>query len=335
MATFTKRGIRWRVQVRRGEFYEQKTFAKRADGEKWARDIETSIDKGTHEDRQQADSISLGDALKRYSESVTPGKKSARQEFSRIKRWRRDPLALIALGQVKPADIAAWRDQRLAAGTSPTTVRTDLALISHIYTVARREWSIPVQNPVKDTRLPAPARGRERRLEPGEETRLLEACRADPDGKGKAVATTPWLEAAVRLAIATAMRQGELVSLLWADVDWINRTAFLRDTKNGSVSRVPLSRDAIVTLLAIKITDDPRVLPTSGPAIGQAFEHARLRAKIEGLRFHDLRHEATARLFERSDLRDLEIQMITGHKTASMMRRYANLRAIDLAARLD
>ena len=123
--------------------------------------------------------------------------------------------------------------------------------------------------------------------------------------------------------------------MLWEDVDWQGRTALLRDTKNGDNRRVPLSKTAIVTLLAIPVTADPRVLPTSATALGESWKHARRRAGLDTLHFHDLRHEATARLFERSELRDIEIATITGHKTHAMLKRYANLRTSDLAAKLD
>lgn len=336
MATFEKRGSSWRAKVRRAGLPPiVRTFDTKTEAQRWATNIEAQADTGILQDQLSADAVTLHDALARYARDVTPSKKGARQEASRIKRWQRHELAGLPLGQIRASHLASWRDTRLKAGTSPTTIRTDLALISHLYTTARKEWSIPVTNPCADVRLPAPARGRDRRLEGDEEKRLLEACRPYPDENGKSVTQTPWLAPAVELAIATAMRLGELVSLKWQDVDWQARTAFLRDTKNGDVRRVPLSKAAIVTLLAIPLTTDPRVLPTSEAAISQAWGHAVKRAKISGLRFHDLRHEATARLFERSDLRDIEIASITGHKTHAMLKRYANLRAADLAARLD
>ena len=57
-------------------------------------------------------------------------------------------------------------------------------------------------------------------------------------------------------------------------------------------------------------------------------------ADCADLRFHDLRHEATSRLFERTKLSDIEISRITGHKDPRVLRRYSNLRGSDLAAKL-
>jgi integrase len=58
-------------------------------------------------------------------------------------------------------------------------------------------------------------------------------------------------------------------------------------------------------------------------------------AQCVDLRFHDLRHEATSRLYERTTLTDLQIAKITGHKTISMLARYANLRGSELALKLS
>ena len=57
------------------------------------------------------------------------------------------------------------------------------------------------------------------------------------------------------------------------------------------------------------------------------------RAKIEDFRFHDLRHEATSRFFEKR-LNVMEVAAITGHKDLRMLQRYTHLRAEDLAVKL-
>jgi integrase len=133
------------------------------------------------------------------------------------------------------------------------------------------------------------------------------------------------------------MRQGELVGLMWADIDFERRTAILRETKNGTTRSVPLSSTAQAVLrpLALAANGVGAVFAIEvGRAVTHAFAKACTKAGIENLHFHDLRHEATSRLFERTDLRDIEIASITGHKTMAMLQRYAHLRASDLANRL-
>ena len=68
-------------------------------------------------------------------------------------------------------------------------------------------------------------------------------------------------------------------------------------------------------------------------SISQAFERVCKAAGITGLTFHDLRHEATSRLFEKG-LGLMEVASITGHKTVQMLKRYTHLRAEDLVGRL-
>ena len=164
-------------------------------------------------------------------EEVTPLKKGAEPETNRLNLMMRHPLARRFVAGVRGVDIARWRDQRLHKVT-PATVKRDLVLLGHVFEVARKEWGIYVHNPVRDIKLPPGGRPRDRRLQPGEETRLFDACRE---------ARNHWLLPMVQLAIETAMRQGELLRLRWEHIDLNRRTAHLPDTKNGESRTVPLS----------------------------------------------------------------------------------------------
>ena len=117
---------------------------------------------------------------------------------------------------------------------------------------------------------------------------------------------------------------------------WTSAVAFahLPDTKNGEARSVPLSSTAIQTLRALPRSLHGQVFPgLTTEAVKRAFARAVRRAGIEDLRFHDLRHEATSRLFERG-LNIMEVASITGHKDLRMLRRYTHLKAEDLARKL-
>ena len=130
------------------------------------------------------------------------------------------------------------------------------------------------------------------------------------------------------------MRQGEIVHLRWEHIDLTRRTAHLPDTKNGEPRTVPLSRAAIETLRALPRSLHGDVFPgLTTEAIKRSFSRATRRAQIVDFRFHDLRHEATTRLFERG-LNIMEVSSVTGHKDLRMLRRYTHLRAEDLAQKL-
>jgi integrase len=212
---------------------------------------------------------------------------------------------------------------------APATVIRELNTISHAIEIATREWGLWLpRNPVKIVRRPRAPAGRKRRLELGEEGRLLAAC---DEGRGAL------LKPLIILAIETAMRRSELLGLRWVDIDLTARVAHLSMTKNGESRNVPLSHRAIEVLQHLKAThagQATRVFPMSGNAVRLAFERLRARGQLNDLHFHDLRHEAISRLFERG-LNIAEVSTISGHKELRMLQRYTHLRAADLAKRLD
>ncbi len=355
MATFEQRESGWwQAKVRRkGHAPKSKTFEKKADAETWARDIENKMDRGIFEDRREAETTTLRTALERYEREVTSKKKAQRQEKNFIKHWleRRD-FADKSLASLKSSDFASFRDARLEI-VSSQTVRHELKLIAHLYSVANKEWGITCDNPVRNIKMPAQSKSRERRLSAEEERYLLFAAEnsgaIDKDGKSRA---NQWIAPIIRFALATAMRQGEILMLTWKHIDKEKRTATLDDTKNGERRVVPLSPSALAVLEALPRTLRGPVFSTTKEALVQSWKRAVKRAQrlysedcdassteadpdfLVDLTFHDLRHEATSRLFEGGKLGMMEIAKITGHKTLSMLQRYTHLDAADIAAKL-
>lgn len=332
MATFRKRGpYQWQAQVRkRGYPPQTNTFETRAAAEKWARTIEHEISQGIFIPRTAAESTTLLELLERYLKEITPSKKSADSETARIGAFMSHPLATRIVASIRGADIARYRDERLTQ-VSPSTVKRDLVILSHLFEIARKEWAIHTPNPVREIKLPPSAKPRNRRLQSGincvdnEEKQLLQACKQSRN---------PYLVPVVILALETAMRQSELVNLQWEHVNLDRRVAHLPDTKNGEARTVPLSTVAIEILRTLPPSGNTNVFyDLTTEAIKQAFTRATRRAKLDNLRFHDLRHEATTRLFERG-LNIMEVASITGHKDLRMLRRYTHLKAEDLAKKL-
>lgn len=345
MATVRRRGERWQAQVRRQGFPEtSKTFSTKTAADRWARKIEQEMDAGIYVDRSEAESTTLHDALSRYLRDVTTRKKSAKREGDRIRAWQARPLARRTLAALRGADFAKYRDDLRAQGLAENTIRLDLALIAHLFEVARKEWGLTgLGNPVRDIRMPAGSRERDRRLSPGEWDRLvvaLDQCR------------NFFVRPVVEIALATAMRQSEILGLDWSRIDLERRTAHIPDTKNGTARTVPLSLGALGVLRALPRSLDGRVFRITQDSLTHAFSDAVARARrryeeeckenrvpadprlLIDLRFHDLRHEATSRLFERG-LNIMEVASISGHKTLGMLRRYTHLKAEDLARKLE
>jgi len=326
MATLEKRGDFWRVKIRRkGYPIQTRSFDTKATAERWARDIENEMDKGVFIDRTESEKNTLRDVLSRYHDEVTPLKRGASAEAPRLRAMMLRPIAEIKIAALSSSVIAKYRDARLKE-VAGATVNKELNLIAHALETARREWGIHIaENPVRLVRRPQGAKPRDRRLHGDEEQRLLGAC---------ADARNPFLLPVVKLAIETAMRQGEIVSLDWKHVDLKKCIAYLPETKNGEARGVPLSSAAITTIRALPQSLSGNLFPgITAEAIKRAFMRACARAELEDFRFHDLRHEATSRLFEKG-LNPMEVASITGHKTLQMLKRYTHLRAEDLVKKL-
>lgn len=324
MASITRRGDHYQAKVRRrGHPTQSATFRTKAAAERWARKIETGVDDGRPSHSADAKRLTLADALDRYARDVTPKKRSSVRELGRIKAWKAHHLAQRLLVEVRAADLAAYRDARLAVGAAANTIRLELALLSNVFTIARREWGLPgLPNPVVDTSKPSTiGTARTRRLKAGEEARLLWAARRGPR----------WLAPLIILSIETAMRRGELVSLRDGMIE--GDVVTLPITKNGHPRRVPLSPRAQVALARIRKAQGGKLMLPRGDGITHAFTAAVRAAKCTGLRFHDLRREATSRLFERG-LSLPEVASITGHLTWAMLAVYTKPRAEDLVRKL-
>ncbi|WP_438393607.1 site-specific integrase [Caballeronia sp. DA-9] len=338
MAGIWKRGNYWRAYIRRQGYPQQnRSFDTRTEAEAWARGIECEMDRGIFVDRTQAELNTFGDLLKRYAEEVSPHKKGGAGEILRIRKLRTESLAEYKVAALTSKVMAEYRDSRLRQ-VSGSTVNRELTLIGHVLTIARKEWGIPIKaNPVSEIRRPKENRARTRRLFNDEEKRLLaelapsrrdENRRFEPGG-----CRNKWVLPAVVLAIETAMRRSEILSLHWPDVFLDERFVRLHDSKNGEPRDVPLSTRAAATLAALPHDPDGQVFPITGEALKKAFTRACERAGIANLHFHDLRHEATSRIAERLD-NILELSAVTGHKTLQMLKRYYHPRAIDLARKL-
>lgn len=319
---------KWQAQVRRRGFRPAvNSFKTKVEADRWARLLESEIDRGVFVDRSEAERVTIGELIDRYLAEITPLKKSARNDAQRLKFLKRH-FGAFSAAALKSSHVATYRDIRLQAGLSGSSVIKEINSVSHLLDVAIKDWNVPLQsNPAKLVRRPAAARGRERRLRPGEESRLLLTCETS---------NAAMLAPVVRFALATGMRMGEMLSLEWRNVDFEQSVATLPDTKTGESRQVPLSNAAVTAITALpRHIRDGRVFWrwSRADSLENAWRRAVSKAGIDDLRFHDLRHEAVSRLFELG-LNPMEVAAISGHKTLQMLKRYTHLRAADLAKKL-
>jgi len=326
MASIRFRSHKWQARIsRKGEQSLVKTFQSREDAERWARSIEVEWDKGTYQNTHQAQKTTFGELIERYLREVTPTLRSKDEDTYRLKAILRRPIAKINTLLLNSGRISKYRDERLKEVSAGTVIR-ELAYFSSIINHARREWDINIANPVLLVRKPPSPQGRNRVLTHEEEKRLLHAC--EPKAN-RNIYTLPF----VVLALETAMRRGEILSLRWGNINFQKRTAYLALTKNGESRTVPLSNRAIETLQALPRSIDGRVLPVNFAALETNFKRARERADLRDLRIHDLRHTAATRLAEKLP-NLLELSAVTGHKSLSSLQRYFHPSAEQLAQKI-
>lgn len=312
MATIRKRGSKFQVQVRRAGFQSAtKTFERLTEAKAWARQREILFDQGEAGNQKPAQ-IRLADILKRYLEEVTPTKKSAAGEARRINYLLKDNISAIFLSELSPKRLADFRDRRSRDGLR--TAAYDLQVIRHALNIASSEWGIYLKvNPVEQIRLPKPPKPRERRVTSSEYENLLLEAKAS---------RSKYMYPLIVLAVETGMRLGELLKLQWSDFDEQDRILSIRDTKNGEDRVVPLSITAFDILSALEC-DNSSLFETNYHAVKSAWQRLCKRAGIENLRFHDLRHEAISRFFEKG-MTLPEVTMLSGHKTKTQALRYAH-----------
>lgn len=326
MATLRKRSNgHWQARVRKANQSITKTFINKVDAERWAKQIEVELDKGSFVNLGLAERTTFAEIIDRYITEVLPTMRGGKADHIRLKALGRRPIAKQNMAALTPQKIAQHRDERLKE-VAPATVIRELSYFSSIITHAQKEWGININNPVALVSKPKNPQGRSRILDATETNALFEKLK--PIGR-----RSIWMLPLVKLALETAMRRGELLGLRWENIDLKRRTIFLHLTKNGTSRTVPLSTSAIEILTDMPRCIDGRVFPVTHEVVSQAFNRARNRAGIKDIRFHDLRHMAITRLSEKLP-NLIELSAVSGHKSLAMLKRYYHPNAEQLAEKL-
>jgi len=325
MATIRKRGDKYEVQIRRsGLQHVSKSFHALKDAKAWARHMEVQADR--HElpsDPKALQQVTLGELVARYRDTISSQKRSSDREWFMLSTLLAHPVSRKRLSEVTGSDFAAYRDQRLQ-DIKPASVKRELAPVRHLFEVARDEWGLPIkENPLARLQFKGADRRRERRLRPRELDRLIEAAK---------VRRNSLVVPIIRLAVETGMRRGEILSIRRSDIDAVNRTLLIRETKNGHPRTIPLTKGALAVLQHCPGED--RVFPMTPNAFRLAWQRVKARAGIEDLHFHDLRHEAISRFFEMG-LNATEVALISGHRDMRMLARYTHPQRQLISQKLD
>lgn len=322
----------FQLRVRRkGARVQVITFDTAEQAEQARLKIESELSVSIIRDYASAAQTTLRDLMARYRDDVVPGHKGADVERTRINRiLRTEAFVDKKLAALCTEDLQDFITDRLTE-VAPATVDRDLDVLSQVIRYAADVWKIAAaESPFVGLHRPKYFNERDRRLLPDEEQLLLKAARADEN---------PYVEPAIILALETAARRGELLSIRKCDVFLEERYAYLRDTKNGRPRKVPLTTRALQVcqaLMADCIAEDEPLLKLTANALKIAFFRRVVPASgIEDLHFHDLRHEAISRLAESGQFQLIELQAISGHRDTRMLLRYAHLCCGNLAEKMD
>jgi integrase len=224
----------------------------------------------------------------------------------------------LTVAELTPARISEYKSFRRTEGAKPATLSRELEVLRHALNLAVREWEWLDRSPFEKIRIDKFNNKVERWLTREEEKRLLEV-------------SPLWLREIIIFALNTGMRENEILSLQWPQVDLCRRTATLLETKNKEIRTAPLNQ-TVCQMLSVKgkIRHISGYVSTSqaGTKIDarnllRAFYKAREEAKLEDVRFHDLRHSFATRLVQENiDL--YVVQKLMGHKSITMTMRYAH-----------
>jgi len=372
MATKRQRGNTWEFIVRRAGLLPKPislTFDSEKEGDEYCRRLEAQLDRGVvpKDLRDRFERVRTGDlraAVGRYKSAQHISKDDAKLLPVILERLPADlKLDRLTFNWASEWVTSMKREQNL----SPSTIRHHVGALARALDWLAAEGELPM-NPLRllkkgySTYTPDDAKAvkksggeakesieRDRRLEEGEEDAIrliLDGQKPENRQRPLAQTHTESLKLMFDMALETAMRMREMYTLSHDQVDLQRRTIFLEKTKNGHKRQVPISKPLAKLLQKYKGNFngnlfpwwdgslDEKVLDQTTAKLSRQYARIFDAAKCTDLRFHDLRHEATSRIYERTTLSDLEVMSITGHRSMTMLKRYANLRASTLATKL-
>ena len=325
MAYIRKRKDSYKVEIRKkGHPHINRSFIDLKTARKFARDIESQMERNVFEDYSVASGTTLKDILIKYRDEKTILKKGSREETSTINLLIRNPISIQTLMRLRSHHIYKLM-RELGKTRKPGTVKKYIVLICHAWRVAKKEWGInlPAENPCDMVSLPKVNDARDRILSKSEYASLLESCRDSH---------LNILEDIVVFAYSTGARQGEILRLKREHVNYNKKLITFMDTKNGEDRTIPAPDNVLNICKKHRFGNNVfNIIPRR---LRKHFSIACKKVQIEDFRFHDLRacFSTNALL---SGWSIAEVSRITGHKDWSQLKRYTRIKAEDLLEKIN
>lgn len=328
-----KKGTGYQVVIRtKGHPPLKRTFNSKGEAKLWASEQESLIYAKRYKDPRLADKVTLEAAIEKYRAKVSSKKAlstCAREKYT-CAHLLRILGATTPLPQITSPVVFGYQETRLEEKASASAIRQELCLLSHLYNKARKEWGVPVSNPVDDVERIPPGSGRDRMLTEEEAELIIEESKK---------ARNPGFFPFILLLLHSGMRSGEAARLRRQAVDFQAHTITITQTKSGRPRTIPLTDAAAEALLRIDSEDyfflkphhlaSERTMLNPGSIFKECLNYAKKRIANRGITIphftiHDLRHTAASHLLRHGvDFRI--IADILGHTTLSMVVRYTHV----------
>jgi len=341
MPTYQKRGDSWRVIVRRkGHKTKSATFPTRGLAKVWGERIELELAEADARGTM-ANSATIAELVDWYRRDVGKMKRVSKTQAGNLTRIR-EGLGSVVAAKLTVAQIVEFVRKRRQGehvngkgvkvpACGPATMTVEVGYLAELFKLATSMGKVTLERDVvaearpalRLVKLVAKSAKRDRRPTAGE---LQQLCEHFAASAWRAV--IPMVDI-IDFAIASSRRQSEITRLLWADVDEVKRTCVVRDAKHprakaGNHRTFPLL-GAAWEIVQRQPKAAPEIFPYKSKSIGAAFTRACAELRIDDLHFHDLRHEATSRLFEQGYSIE-QVAAVTLHESWQELKRYTQLR---------
>jgi integrase len=314
---------------------ESRTFTHRSAALSWARHREVALENPAELTRLRQSTPTLAELIRWYIDTFETISRWQRSKQTHLEFLERHALGKTMAHTLTSADLIRHVQARRAEGAGPATVINDLIWIGVVLRAGKSVRELPVNPEVvaqarsacSELRLIGKPKRRTRRPTTDELTRLREHF------KSRDLRAEIPMAAVMDFAIASARRESEICRLEWRDNDKATRTGMVRDAKHptgkaGNHRRFKYTPEGWALVVAQPKTSE-YIFPYDPKSIGTAFTRACRLLGIQDLRFHDLRHEATSRLFERG-YQIHEVAQFTLHESWNELKRYTNLKPENL-----
>jgi integrase len=319
---------------------EAETFSSKALAKEWMTRREAELNAQRARGEAVGKRMTVEEMIAWYVQRERADQPWGRTKKADLARLKAGALADKRVDRLSRPDFIAYIERRRAEGAGPATAANDLIWLRQVFRSAQAVLGVPVPMHALDEaaeylrqhRVIGKPKRRSRRVTVDEERKILEHF-----DRPSARTEIPMGDI-VRFALLTARRQEEITRLRWDDLDRKKGVALLRDVKHPTRK---LGNDKTFRMLAAawgileaqpQLEKEPRVFPYNAKSVGSAFTRAMHLLGIEDLHFHDLRHEATSRLFEKG-YSIQEVAQFTLHESWETLKRYTHLRPEDVPER--